>query len=150
MLYSPVEAVCVAMKVLFLDIDGVLTTSRSRRKAIDHCDRNCVLELLHIVGQTGCKIVVSSSWRIFGEQHVKDALQANGAPVFAIIGFTPDLHGEERGDEIQAWLDSNPDVEKFAIVDDDADMGHLLGYLIRTDDGLTHAQAEDIIYKLNG
>ena len=42
-------------------------------------------------------------------------------------------------------------IEKFVIVDDDSDMGHLNKHLVRTEmeDGLTTAHADEIIQRLS-
>ncbi len=57
----------------------------------------------------------------------------------------------DRGSEIQHYLDNNPDISKFVIIDDDSDMGELLPHLIQTkfEDGLQDTHAEKIIEILN-
>ena len=54
------------MKVVFLDIDGVLnddtTPSRTKSRLI-FVDREKLLRLKRIVAATGAKIVLSSTWR---------------------------------------------------------------------------------------
>lgn len=52
------------MKVLFLDIDGVLNNLKILTEAgCSGIDPQCVRELNRIVAVTGCRIVISSSWR---------------------------------------------------------------------------------------
>jgi hypothetical protein len=55
----------------------------------------------------------------------------------------------ERGHEIQAWLDTHPDlnVTSFVIIDDDADMAHLLHRLVAVEfeTGLTEQCAVEVI-----
>lgn len=52
------------MKVLFLDIDGVLNGHQFNRKAQSgNIRKACIRELSRIVETTGCKIVLSSAWR---------------------------------------------------------------------------------------
>ena len=110
------------MKVLFLDIDGVLN---SRRSAIafngypsildeneDKFDKVAV-ELIKRVCSQGVSIVLSSTWRL--DKNFKKIL---GLP---IIDRTESLSGKCRGEEIQKWLDKNK-VDKWAIIDDDSDM----------------------------
>ena len=58
------------MKVIFLDIDGVLNTEDTFRKMIDgfldiEIDEFRVEYLKKIVDATDAKIVLSSSWKIF-------------------------------------------------------------------------------------
>lgn len=49
-----------------------------------------------------------------------------------VIGLTPILY-QQRGLEIQKWIDDNDYKGKFIIIDDDSDMCHLLPLLIRCD-----------------
>lgn len=150
------------MKVLFLDIDGVLN-SRQQIKALyrrgehqglitDFCPIACsnLLEVLTEVHDL--KIVISSSWRIGKTtEQLQDILMEQGIPPERIIDCTPinydDPEKDERGYEIQAWLDKNPDVTSFVIVDDNSDMAHLKHRLVQTDHwhGLMLRDAQRII-----
>jgi hypothetical protein len=92
-----------------------------------------VRELVRIISETGCSVVISSAWRV-GEWTAdglsksgdirRCLIQAGGgAVVDAVIGVTPDLLSSEggtvtRGDEIAAWLTDHPEVESFVILDD--------------------------------
>lgn len=159
------------MKVLFLDIDGVLNHGKSRGNNPNNVDATCADNLFFILARTGCKLVISSSWRVAGldafrrdfqnalfDAHV-DADKIHRI-LDSIIGLTPDLWKTEadraffcRGDEIQAWLDDNGPVERFCIVDDYDDMLDLKPFLVQTDDaagGLTFKLANDIVGKLLG
>ena len=49
-----------------------------------------------------------------------------------VIDMTPILH-QQRGLEIQKWIDDNNFRGKFVIIDDDSDMCHLLPLLVRCD-----------------
>jgi hypothetical protein len=115
-------------------------------------------QLERIVQATGCKIVISSSWRSMGKMYVirmfNRGLGYTGEAVRAIIGMTPSRvkNSDLRGDEIQAWFDANPGkTDKFVILDDDVDMGHLMPHLIRTDPatGLTPEIADEVIARLS-
>eukprot|EP01095_Lingulamoeba_sp_RSL-Kostka_P002099 TRINITY_DN1294_c0_g1_i2.p1 TRINITY_DN1294_c0_g1~~TRINITY_DN1294_c0_g1_i2.p1 ORF type:complete len:188 (-),score=50.75 TRINITY_DN1294_c0_g1_i2:96-659(-) len=57
------------MKVVFLDIDGVLCLSRRKRnmKASSVIDSGCLNSLKLIINSTKALIVLSSSWRMFKE-----------------------------------------------------------------------------------
>lgn len=152
------------MKIVFLDIDGVLVNLAALRAGrIDngHCrfDAKCVERLNHITDATGAAIVVSSNWRRF-HGDMTDVLKRNGVTGL-MVGETPDLRRErpsgiqvavERGEEIQAWLDDHLDIRSFVILDDDRDMGNLLPKLIQTDPviGLTDANARKTITLLTG
>lgn len=119
------------MKVIFLDIDGVLN-SRSYDRKRDWKKQTGIDEtrlplVKKIVDETGAKIVLSSTWR---EDWDKDAAlcRADGVyinRVFAKYGLqvydkTPNLGGYvERKDEVKGWLDSaGANIENFAIIDD--------------------------------
>ena len=79
-----------------------------------------------------------------------------------MIGMTPDLttrgpvlwNSVPRGLEIDAWIkryteDREP-IESFVILDDDADMAHLIPFLIQTpfEVGLTESDADRAIAML--
>jgi len=131
------------MKIIFLDIDGVLTShaSTAKRKIsiewqlseerlVDDLDIGCVNCLKDIIGKTNANIVVSSSWRkLFNKDTLVKHLNKYG--ITNIIDITPNLNSY-RGDEIQAWLNKHKDVEKFIILDDNDDMLQLSKRLIKT------------------
>ena len=121
------------MKVIFLDIDGVLNSEESAKKGI-HIDSNMVLRLKAIMEATGAKIVISSTWRIRTSiKTLEELFWATGLGHHSrkIIDVTPqprrnDMYagtdrGVIRGDEIAQWLKENPEVEKYIIIDDDSD-----------------------------
>lgn len=135
------------MRVIFLDFDGVLNSimwaearTAENRGNLYGLDHEAVQRLARLVDAVGAKIVVSSTWRKNRTverliELLKDAGYPGDPPV---IGKTPVLwrneKGErlERGHEIQQWLDENPGVESFVILDDDSDMAHLKDRLVRT------------------
>jgi len=120
------------MKVIFLDIDGVLNSveqsiaghSNQSNVRLYRVDPVKVGLLRWLVDQTDAKVVISSTWR-YGHtlQWFEGYFEALGwlAP---IIGMTPRLD-TIRGAEVQAWLDTDDkmvgDVEKYVILDDDSD-----------------------------
>ena len=65
------------MKIVFLDVDGVLNTMDSLGEAEDDSDflfdkksgspleKRCLNNLIQILLKTGAKIVVTSTWRMF-------------------------------------------------------------------------------------
>lgn len=123
------------MRVLFLDIDGVLNCKTTTAIGNDFyaIDPYKALLITRIKEKTGIHIVLSSSWRNHekGREIVKKFID--------FIDVTPDLGGI-RGGEIKRWLDEHPWVKKYAIVDDDRDMLHeQLPNFFRTtwEDGLT-------------
>lgn len=140
-------------RVLFLDVDGVLNckSTKERYGGFIGIDPEKAKLLDRIVIETGCYIVLSSTWRRQPDDvhHLFSKLNAGTRCMF--IGKTPVLHNASRGEEIQEWLDTNPGTRHFVIVDDDADMGSLMSHLIKTEweVGLTPEIAQKIIDRLN-
>ena len=102
-------------RYLFLDIDGVV-------KVRGRLAGEPIGFLHHVIQETGCRIVLSSDWRLFypgegeAEQRIRDELGYRGP---AFVGKTPDLMGPDRGLEIAAFLASQPGpVGPWAVVDD--------------------------------
>ena len=142
------------MKVIFLDVDGVLNTdSTVYRFGSDFIDPVLVKLVAKIVWKTGAIIVLSSSWRLDSKdtQLVRDALAAEG---LSIQGCTP-FHAAPskwipRNEEIMEWIHTRGhNVTEFAVIDDDnsAEIG---GKFFQTNDqeGLTEELASRIIEHL--
>lgn len=119
------------MRVLFLDIDGVLqstrtalvsggyATAKTYREQRDRLDWTAIALLRGLCAAGGIAVVLSSTWRIgLSREEVLALGVFLGLP---IIGATP-YGWAERGLEIQAWLDAHAETEDYAIIDDDADM----------------------------
>lgn len=149
------------MKIIFLDIDGVLNSTRSCvanggfGRIFDHdswkeLDPVAVKLIAHVAKETGAEVVLSSSWRILANK--EDIIAFQDFLGVSIIDVTPQLHGC-RGEEIQQWLDSCKEpVEAFCIIDDDSDMLHEQeGNFVQADEriGLTWQNCEDIMAVLN-
>ena len=126
------------MKIIFLDIDGVLNSFNTfreiyyeyqktgvRRVAID-LDK--VLLLKEIVDNTDAKIVLSSSWRNFGKmkknklvtknQNLNDLISILNNNGLEIYDITPKCRSGIREEEIYKWLEGK-DVDSFIVIDDD-------------------------------
>lgn len=119
------------MKVIFLDIDGVLNSryydlKRDWNKQTN-IDETRLPLLKEIVDKTGAKIVLSSTWRVHWNKEPEkcdvDVKYIN--KIFAKFGLeiydkTPDIGDyAERHDEIKTWLDSSKDIiENFVKLDD--------------------------------
>lgn len=110
-------------RILFLDIDGVVNCAKTaqRHRGVIGIDPYMAFKVGQIVLETGCEIVLSSTWRLGKESREEVARQ-----VYPFIDITPNLwtpkEKKVRGDEIQDWLNRHPEVEKYAILDDDSDM----------------------------
>lgn len=122
------------MKVIFLDVDGVLNSRNSTdfKNNLWPVDNYMCFLVGKIQLATGCAIVVSSSWR-----HHPDGMRLLREKFNDVIDKTP--NGKTRGEEIKMWLDAHP-VDAYAILDDDSDMlpEQLPNFFQTTfDDGLT-------------
>ncbi len=125
------------VKVLFLDIDGVLNSEEVIRKSdtANVIAPKLVEKVNTIIRQTDCLVVITSTWRIYHNlPELKTILVSNGFNG-TIIGVTPDNISKngDRGSEIQDWLDANKEVKRFVILDDNEDMSvELKRYLVKT------------------
>lgn len=141
------------MKILFLDIDGVINCATTNFKT-DHwpLDRYMAFMVGKIVLDTDCQVVLSSSWRVHpdGRKEVEKR-------VCKLLDTTPYSwydketdHHSLRGEEIKKWLDEHPEVTKYAILDDERNF--LPGQpLFKTSwqTGLTEEIMKDVIKHLN-
>lgn len=122
------------MKVIFLDIEGVLVTTRKVSTAttidsdasvdLDIFDKVAIQNLNRLLDETGAKIVVSSFWRMgLPKSDLILMLKLSGINNPPIIDVTPfvwdnDLKRTNRGKEILEWLSKNPYVDKYIVIDD--------------------------------
>jgi hypothetical protein len=134
------------MNILFLDVDGVLNSTRSAYGlgGLPHGTHTEQLALFdHIaIGlirllckDAKAKIVLSSSWRL-----LTPFAELGKALDLPIIDAT-DREVGPRGEQIQRWLDKHPGVKRYAIVDDDRDMLQAqMPYFVKTNN------AEGLLY----
>lgn len=140
------------MKVIFLDIDGVLNNyDLVRRNGFDYIDPDMVVGFSRAVRGTGADIVLSSFWRLDLKDRalVDAALSVHGMSVRA---RTPSLFGP-RANEISSWLGDNPWVKRYAILDDDEGAGVGMEHsFFQTDPeiGITGPIIDRLISHLNG
>ena len=132
------------MKVIFLDIDGVLVNRRSffiRRDDLPTADAGCVEALNNIIRATGARIVISSTWRLEASADELGRILHQWGVDADVMGVTP-VVDNVKPDEIKAWIRAHPELlETFIIIDDLADMRDLSDRLVVTnpDLGLTKA-----------
>lgn len=158
------------MKIIFLDIDGVLNSVESMHRKhnlnqkVRSADRTqdtdfpcefLVANLNQIIKDTDAKIVVSSTWRIGKSiQDLREILMVAGVHKAneIVIGKTPLMRDVIRGIEIQDWINQfQPELKSFVILDDDSDMGTLMNKLVKTNSqkGLTIENVMQAIKLLN-
>jgi len=130
------------MKLIFLDIDGVLNSdqwdnSEKQNELIypeNQFDPKLVSLFNKILSKTTNKIVLTSTWRLEHDlEYMRELFKKVGIQG-EIIDFTPDLKkGNDfvvRGNEILKWCKDNQDVincrpldyTDFIIIDDNSDM----------------------------
>jgi len=127
-------------KVIFLDVDGVINSRRTciaydgypwevdkqGLKMFDHV----AIDLIRVACEkTGARIILSSTWRR-STGHVNMAVAMH----LPMMDSTPEKLSSARGEEIAMWLRDHPEVEQYAIVDDDSDMlDGQLPYFVKVD-----------------
>ena len=113
-------------KILFLDVDGVLNNRETVKMGVHFpIDPYCAFLVGKLQMETGCEVVLSSSWR-----HHDAAYQEINDRVVPLIGRTGNCCTGIRGAEIYKWIvdnipyDDRRDDSKFryAILDDESDM----------------------------
>lgn len=163
------------MKVIFLDIDGVLNsdlwfqTLEDRGKSLNRFESDfdpvAVKNLQYIIDKTGAKLVISSCWRSTRTVEELQELMNKVGIKCEVIGKTERLRGNfdiPRGCEIKKYLRDNfnyppydfqeTNLEKYVIIDDDSDMLlEQLNHFVQTSwrEGLTHSKALACIRILN-
>ena len=129
------------MRVIFLDIDGVLNSHRTAVAFESILQRRldpvAVMMLYRVVTRASAQIVVSSTWRRDSQwlTTIWGCLREAGWPwdhtSFLPLGECPIIDrtttedlgpGTLRGHEIEHWLEAHPEVDDYIILDDDRDM----------------------------
>lgn len=137
------------MKVVFLDIDGVVNTLMINTKPfntsrgqisrdgfyyklntpndLEVSNIQAVMWLNKLCKETNAKIVITSTWRMGkdGLKNTEKALRNSGLlPEIEILGGTPIKYSiyNIRGNEIEEYLNNHRDIDKYVIIDDDLDM----------------------------
>ena len=153
------------MKVIFLDVDGVLNNANYTKKCYRKNGHKpmsmyCVpfgpynlKNLAKIVKKTGAKVVLSSTWRIY-KSHIY-VLEARLAEYGLRIYDKTDNINMIRGVEIKEWLKSHRDIENYVVIDDEEynlsnfiDNKHLV--IVDSKYGLTFGDRVKAIEKLRG
>ncbi len=106
------------MKVIFLDIDGVLNCGKTPnpRRLPYVIDPKLKKRLDALLERTGAKIVLTSTWR-----HDPAALFTLRRHDIRILDVVPDLPQQPRCEEILAWLKKTDRVTRYVVIDDEDD-----------------------------
>jgi len=153
------------MKLIFLDVDGVLNHSKSPKwfGAEDNhvLDDDCVGQINRVILQTGAKVVLSSSWRV--DEDAKEVVEHALVDGYVIGRTAVVLSVHSRREEILHWIgnvwpctfnwNDKETIEQLAVIDDDSDADLNDGVSFFQTDfenwGLTKEIADDIIKHLN-
>lgn len=153
------------MKVIFLDVDGVINNEKTTAmiNGWTFVDDYLIKIVRHIINKTHAKVVLSSTWRegwdgqVFGMEFeaLKEKCEYFGVHFFDKTDWTDMGH---RDREICDWLDmwSGEPIESYVVLDDapgcffGAD-NSILEHLVQTDPrvGITLEDAEKAIAILN-
>jgi hypothetical protein len=139
-----------AVRVLFLDVDGVLNrTGFHPGESVglrSWIEPELARRLCDVLEATGAEVVLISDWRRGRDmEHLREELAAAGI-VCSLRGATPVL-GSVRWQEIDAWMrEHDVAMESVVIVDDGFDMGPLRPRFVRTSplNGLDEDAAREI------
>jgi len=157
------------MKILFLDIDGVMVLDPHKGKDLgihghDPFYKPSVVALNGMLSTTDCEIVMSSGWRRFFDlEQINEIFQWNGV-LKPPIGFTQDYiinekqlpPGKEieilRCREIMSWLSSHDTNGRFSwCAVDDMDLSFGLDRFVRCPDiyfGLSYKGVADKVISI--
>jgi hypothetical protein len=106
------------MKVIFLDIDGVLNCDRTPnpRKFPFIVDPKLLARLRRLLDLTGAEVVLASNWRF-------DPVGLLAAKYYKVpfVDTLPDEGDPPRCQPILDWLQMHPEIERFIVIDDEDD-----------------------------
>lgn len=152
------------MRVLFLDIDGVLNGDEFLDEDfpkptydgvedwmlwwLDNINPASVEVLNHILEKTNTQVVLSSNRRNWASLEDIRVIFETAGFRGKIIDITPTCRFQSRGTEIRAWLDKNHP-EFFLILDDDDDMEGLEPFIqIDSKTGLIPADLDRVLARI--
>ena len=172
------EETAVNVKILFLDVDGVINTSAMWPGQMTPMSDEHIMRIGQIIKQTECKIVLSTTWRYMKNKRQKLIAKLNDIGdkmnvQFDVIGRTPynakqKLHLSQRAIEIKQYIDKHTKSSKYKLVSwcalDDMDLtakNHkwheecnqiMDGHFVQTDEskGITDEQVKQVVAILNG
>lgn len=159
------------MKVIFLDIDGTLNndSTKERFEGLIFLEDEKIQLLKELIGQTGAKIVLTSTWRRgwYLKDHMPNLNESDLADIrlfealekklaehgITLLSYTDDFG--LRGEEIDAWLKQwqGESIESYVILDDmdDKEMCPHAQHLVQTTfwDGLLPEDVQKAVLILN-
>lgn len=155
------------MKIIFLDMDGVLNSNDWWERRTQHGDERDLFEnnidpqavarLNCIIAATGAKVVISSTWRKYHDERAMQRMLNDCGFIGEVIDRTVDLWANpelwpdprrfgrefERGHEIRHWLVENTmklGVKSYVVLDDSSDMATVEHRFVQTDHAIGLSQ----------
>lgn len=154
------------MKIIFLDIDGVLSTTKSlllpenslllkeirntsniNKKEIAMkilFDKSAIMLINRLVEYSGAKIVIISNWRRnIGSENTYNKLIEEGIKkehFFEGDYYAPYKMTSEKNHDVCFWLEKHPEVTSYIVIDDDYNVGYNYEHpqvLTKFDEGLS-------------
>lgn len=139
-LYDGVRKRGKCLKVIFLDVDGVLNCFETFKRVKEEfektgkrnleIDEKMVERLARIVKETGAEVVLSSSWRAYWRESSDEIYPDNDKSrglTEILLKHGVKLHSKTttdrqryRQNEILRWLEGHNEVTKFVILDDES------------------------------
>src|SRR4051812_18579144 len=98
------------MKILFLDVDGVLNRVGTKERCPNGCigvEPDLCARLERVVSSTGCSIVLSSTWRLHPDILPYLWNRVGDTVASCYIGDTPSAMGGGRSREVRDYLESS-------------------------------------------
>lgn len=105
------------MKLIFLDIDGVLNKKANQLPDVCVIEENPLSLISDLIRKSGAEVILTSSWRLATDEPWREPLLCGG---ISVAGQTARLNGNNRRREIELYLESHAPVEAFVILDDQA------------------------------
>lgn len=142
------------MKVIFLDIDGVLNSDeyfdKIKNLNIQGIESEVDVEKIKLlkkaINETGANVVLTSSWRYTrNAQYLKELLLN-----YNIYTDSTPFIQNKRGLEIKQWLADHSDVEDFIILDDEVFDSYdesLIKKLVKISNSNGHSFGEGLLSK---
>lgn len=152
------------MKIIFLDIDGVLNFTGCKDKigGIYFVNDEKIKILKEIIDKTGAKVVLSSTWKS-GWWDLEAGIDSIDSRDFIalrnkLLEFGIELYDKTRdcshyrGDEIKNWLSTKDNIDNILILDDDSDISPYSKFFLKTSfrEGLKQNHIKHAINILEG
>ena len=136
------------VKVIFLDIDGVLNCKKTPnpRELPYIVDRRLLRIFLRMVTRARAKVVLISDWR-----HDPAGLFSARYWGIRYVDIVPYLPKRSRGEQIFLWLRKHPNVKRYVVIDDDDDqLDNLPLFQPSASEGISAKIANGVVKYLQG